>query len=435
MENTLLQDHENHDLCNCKEDLQFTTPQNSLSNLIKHSLLLGAEKLLMSRNSPALLTTFLPPHQDYDDDDDDEENEDMKYIPRNNNSAACISTLANFPFDIVDFFTVMALDFVGFQIRLFFRFLIFPVRVFHFWLALLMFPFRTLTRIRDDVKKGMMRACGALYARVASFVWNRVNSPRSVMKMAIRFGKGLFCSFYVFLVLVGLLVLAFLASGVVMRNLTEEPILRTENLNFDYTKTSPFALVKLASSPEESLLKRTIPFDHKMQLTISFTLPESDYNRKLGIFQVRVESLSANGKATFGSSYPTMLRFKSQPIRFAESLFKSVPLITGFQSEVQYLKIVIGEFAEGHEPTSSFKVILEPRAEFKAGSGVPEIYSASMDIKSRLPPLKRIVWSWRRTVFVWIGFTVFVFEMMFVLLLCRPFILPGLGKFSKKKTN
>lgn len=146
--------------------------------------------------------------------------------------------------------------------------------------------------------------------------------------------------------------------------------------------------------------------------------------------KVRVESLSANGKVIFGSSYPTMLRFKSQPIRVAESLIKSVPLITGLQSDVQNLKVAIGEFAEGYEPTAWFKVILEQRAEKAAGSGVPQIYAASLGIASELPLLKRIAWNWRRTGFVWIGFSLFTGEVMIVLLICRPVILPG-GRRSK----
>ncbi|KAL0328401.1 UNVERIFIED_CONTAM: Seipin-2 [Sesamum calycinum] len=174
-----------------------------------------------------------------------------------------------------------------------------------------------------------------------------------------------------------------------------------------------------------NLGRRPIPYNHKLQLTVSLALPESDYNTKLGIFQVRVESLSANGKVILGTSYPTMLRFKSQPVRVIETLLNSIPLIAGLKSEVQDLKIVMGEFTEGYEPTAWFKVMLEPRAEFQdSGSGVPEIYSASLEIESELPQLKRLVWNWRRMMFVWISLASFVVETTFFLLFCRPVVLP-----------
>lgn len=84
--------------------------------------------------------------------------------------------------------------------------------------------------------------------------------------------------------------------------------------------------------------------------------------------QVRVECLSADGQVTASSSYPTMLKFKSEPIRFVETMFKTVPLLlTGFQSEIQNLKIQEIDFTEGYEPTACFKVIIEQRARVRGG--------------------------------------------------------------------
>ncbi|MCD7470890.1 hypothetical protein HAX54_011092 [Datura stramonium] len=188
-----------------------------------------------------------------------------------------------------------------------------------------------------------------------------------------------------------------------MRRLLEEPIESTKALNFDYTKTSPVAFVPLASTglstPLISKLKiedRPIPYNHKLQLTVSLTLPESEYNRKLGIFQVRVDCLSANGKVTATSSYPTMLKFKSQPIRLVETAIKSIPLVTGFQSEVQNLKLFINDFTEGFEPTTCFKVVLEKRAEYQPqGAGIPEIYAATLHVETELPQIKKIIWIWK----------------------------------------
>ncbi|KAG8386450.1 hypothetical protein BUALT_Bualt03G0150000 [Buddleja alternifolia] len=442
--NSLFDDHYTFLGFNSQHNL---TSLDFLANLMKHSLLLGAEKLLMARK--------LTPPLDCSSFDDNEINTSnttksegkcalkqnkkvsrkyKPYAPQSTSKTQNLDTSKSmnyhpgsyndyFPLNIISFFAVLVLKLVGFQVSLFLRFFTFPIRVFTFWLTLLTFPFQTLTPIRDHITK-----------KLISFITNRLKPQKSMLKVAIRFSKAVLCSLYVFLVLVGLLASGFAIGGLVIKNLVEEPILATGVLNFDYTKTSPAAIVPITSSlvtgvlakdTSEKLGRRAIPYNHKMQLTVALTLPESEYNRKLGIFQVRVESLSANGKVIVGSSYPTMLRFKSQPIHVIETLFKSVPLITGLQSEVQNLKIMVGEFTEGYEPTASFKVILEQRAEFQAGSGVPEMYDASLDIASDLPPLRRILWNWRRTIFVWIGIGSFIGEMMVVLLFCRPIVLLG----------
>lgn len=82
-----------------------------------------------------------------------------------------------------------------------------------------------------------------------------------------------------------------------MRRVVEEQLQMTEDLNFDYTKPSPDAFVPVGSFSGGSVSGgkagawehggwRLVPPNHKLQLTISLTLPESDYNRKLGVFQV-----------------------------------------------------------------------------------------------------------------------------------------------------
>ncbi|CAI9784290.1 unnamed protein product [Fraxinus pennsylvanica] len=192
----------------------------------------------------------------------------------------------------------------------------------------------------------------------------------------------------------------------------------TEILYVDYNKPSPVAFVPIASSlvpnvpssvgskhrmsSSDYVGQHPIPNTHKLHLSVTLTLAESEYNRKLAIFQVRVESMSARSKVLASSSYPTMLQIKSQPIQLIETMLKTVPL----------------------------------RAEFQAGSCVPEIYTASLDIESELPGLKRAIWNWRRTIFVWISISSFMGELIVVLLVCRPIILPrgrSKGFGSEKK--
>lgn len=273
------------------KDEILLSQQTSLANLMKHSLLVGAEKLLMARNSPRLITSssFEPNQADEAKTTKTEKGEGKykspsthnrkvrgRYKPnpiqssRRNENATRIPDSVNspfrFPLSTITLMAMLVLKIVSFQIRLFVRFL---SLVFNFWLMLFMFPFRALTRIV---------ACNASYLSLISFIYNRLKSPKSSLKMAIRLSRAFLCSFYVFSVLLGLLISAFAISRVIVKNLAEEPILRIENLNFDYTKTRPSALVPITGAP--------IPLNHKMQLTVSLTLPESDHNRELGIFQV-----------------------------------------------------------------------------------------------------------------------------------------------------
>ncbi|ONK80295.1 uncharacterized protein A4U43_C01F16040 [Asparagus officinalis] len=169
---------------------------------------------------------------------------------------------------------------------------------------------------------------------------------------------------------------------------------------------------------------RALQKNHRLQLVVSLVLPESDYNRKLGMFQVRAELLSASGKVTHSSSQPCMLRFKSPHIRFVETFLRTGTLLAGYSSESQIINIKMTGFVEGNDPTVCVRIIIEQRAEYKPGAGIPEIYAASLKLESQLPLMKRMIWNWRITIFIWVVMTLFVFELLIVLVCCRPLIIP-----------
>ncbi|VVA18964.1 PREDICTED: seipin-2 [Prunus dulcis] len=168
----------------------------------------------------------------------------------------------------------------------------------------------------------------------------------------------------------------------------QNSIQTTETLNSDYTKSSPVAFVPLMSFSGDHG-DRVITYNRKLQLAVSLTMPESEYNHKL-----------ANGIVTASSSYPCMLQFKRGPIRVIETFLRSAPLIAGLQSETQFLDIKMRDHIEGLEPTACLKVILEQRAEFQSVAGIPQIYAGSLVLQSENPQLRRFVWYWRRTIFV-----------------------------------
>lgn len=139
---------------------------------------------------------------------------------------------------------------------------------------------------------------------------------------------------------------------------------------------------------------------------------------------MRVEFLSENGKSLASFSHPCMLEFKSLPLRLLMTFFKIIPLVAGYLSETQTLKLKFRGYSEGVIPTSCLKITMEQRAEFRPGAGIPEIYDAFVHLKSELPFFKRILWYWRKTIFVWLSMTVFAVELLFALVCCRPVIFP-----------
>ncbi|XP_009804206.1 seipin-3-like isoform X1 [Nicotiana tabacum] len=344
-------------------------------------------------------------------------------------SSNILFDLANLVIKAVGFQVNMLVTFVSLMIKLF----SFPVWVIYSTYMFVMDPFQIMRRGKRYVMHKFMRSFG--------FVFEWLKEQRSVWKLGLKLGWGCLWSVYVCVVLVGLLVSAFIMGGILMRIMVEEPIRMNEPLNFDYTAKSPVAYVPVIRSPgvtcgvgskdqvEVGMVDgvRVIPPNHQLQVTVSLTLPESDYNRNLGIFQVRVDFLTANGKVLASSRRPCMLQFKSNPIRLFSTFLKAAPLVTGYTSESQKLRVYLKGFSEGFVPTACLRVIIEQRAEFQTGGGIPEMYAASLTLESELPFLKRMLWYWKTTLFVWVSMMLFTMEFLFALLCCKPLIIPRLG--------
>jgi len=143
--------------------------------------------------------------------------------------------------------------------------------------------------------------------------------------------------------------------------------------------------------------------------------------------QVKAEFLSADGKVISTSSQPCMLKFKSAHMHFIETFLRSVSLLSGYSSESQVIRLKMRGITEGLEPTTGVRIVLGQRAEFGPGAGIPEIYAASLKLEAELPLFKRLLWNWRWTLFVWSSMGLFVFELLFTLVCCRPCIFPRSG--------
>ncbi|KAL4558423.1 hypothetical protein LXL04_036623 [Taraxacum kok-saghyz] len=316
---------------------------------------------------------------------------------------------------------------IAFQITLLVGFVTFPIWLLHSSYLFLIDPFtiiRTAKRYLIRTISSLLKFCFGNVKRIF-FQW--IKGKKSTWKLCLQIGWGLLCSAFTGLILIGLVLFSLVISGTIMKSITEVPFQKTEQLNFDYTQDTPMAFVPILSSSSSSYSEpfylnhaenikiqdvaqsRAIPLNHKLRATISLTLPESYYNGNLGIFQVRVDFLSESGKFLATTTQLCMLQFKSSPLRFLTTVLKLAPLITGYSSESQTLNIKFREHTERETPTSGVRVVLQPRAQFSrggsdgsgdggGGGGLPEIYTAYLKLESQLPFLKRLLWSWRVTV-------------------------------------
>ncbi|KAL8507205.1 hypothetical protein ACS0TY_017930 [Phlomoides rotata] len=328
---------------------------------------------------------------------------------------------------------------ISFQFSLLVKSFMFPVYFVYYLYMLVFNPFGLVKNLCCGyLFQNMKRIWNFLFGIVSEFMFEWLKEHRAIWKMGLKCGWGLLWSAYVCAVLVGLLVSAFVMGGILIRVVVEDPIRIKNGLNFNYLQKSPVAIVPILPQAKlnhdmylvekTEILKasqtRVLPYNHRLKVTVSLTLPESEYNQRLGIFQVRVDFLAADGKILTTSRRPCMLQYKSHSIRLLLTLLKVAPILTGYTSETQTLKISFKDLTEGETPTAALRVVIEQRAEYSPGAGIPEIYGASLSLDSELPILKRILWFWKKTVYIWVSMSIFLMEIVFALLCCRPMIIP-----------
>lgn len=272
------------------------------------------------------------------------------------------------------------------------------------------------------------RATEALSQKVAMITNVPPKVTESGSMVLKRAGWGCFAAIYVCILLSMLLFPALLLDYVFVNRMVEDPVSIKEPLHFDYTLPHPTAVVFLISSTgkpgSQSEHARPIPVSHKVHITVFLTLPESDYNRELGMFQLSAELLSETGETIKSSSRPCILRFHSLPIRMLKTFLISLPSLVGMFTESQTLEVQLMEFEEQQVATHVVRILVQPKAGMPLGQGIPEIYSAVVHIETRLPWLKNMVRSWKWTVYIWTGLTLYVMEIVMILCCCRQALVP-----------
>ncbi|CAM8938658.1 unnamed protein product [Rhodiola kirilowii] len=245
--------------------------------------------------------------------------------------------------------------------------------------------------------------------------------------MLRKLGFGILGAAYVCMLLFVVLVLAALIGVGFVHLWVEEPVLMKEKLYFDYTAVNPQAVFSFHGGDFEGSTKVAtnkklgMPVGHTIYVSLVMLMPESDYNRDIGVFQLAAELLSVEGNVIKSSSQPCMLQFRSLPIRLTRTLAMGVPLLLGFSSETQVLTVEILRHKEGGPRSRAIKVTLIPRA---GTSYLPQLYEAEIIVNSHLPWNKELVRSWKWTLYVWASIYTFAFILLTLLCCCRSVIFP-----------
>lgn len=241
---------------------------------------------------------------DGEDDDKNEEHSaitDANYITRedlvrgesnlrenNDTNSSLLLTLAG-----------LVIKLINFQIYLSVKLFMFPRSLVYYLYMIVFNPFGLLKQFRECLFHKLKRIWKVMYEFVSPFMYEWLREHRAIWKLGLKCGWGLLWSGYVCVLLVGILFSAFVMGWVLVRVMVEEPIRMERSLNFDFMEKSPVAYVPVAQpelsndmylgeEPEiwKATESRVIPLNHKLKVTVSLTLPESEYNQNLGIFQV-----------------------------------------------------------------------------------------------------------------------------------------------------
>uniref|UniRef100_A0A803L465 Uncharacterized protein n=1 Tax=Chenopodium quinoa TaxID=63459 RepID=A0A803L465_CHEQI len=239
-----------------------------------------------------------------------------------------------------------------------------------------------------------------------------------LMHLFQKLGYGLLGALYAATVLTLLMAVAVVIGVVMVNFLVEKPVVVREKLYFDYTDVNPSAVFLfggygMSKYGGGSGRGRGVPVGHTFHVSVVFSVPESDYNREIGNFQIMAEVVATNGKLIAQSSQPSMLQFHSYPIRLMRTFILGVPILLGISHETQTIKVHMLQYKEdNHLRTEAVKITLIPRA---GTPYLPQLYEAEIVMHSKLPRVKEFVHNWKWTFYVWTS--MYVYAVMLMLLL------------------
>lgn len=118
------------------------------------------------------------------------------------------------------------------------------------------------------------------------------NAPYGGLILLKKLGLCVLSAAYVCMVLFLVLILAAILGVGLVRFWVEEPVFVKESLHFDYTDAHPKAVFLFdggISGVAGGYVKKKqirVPVGHTFCVSLVLLMPESDFNRELGVFQV-----------------------------------------------------------------------------------------------------------------------------------------------------
>lgn len=233
-----------------------------------------------------------------------------------------------------------------------------------------------------------------------------------------------------------LVMVAAVILGVLVVNFwVEEPVVMREKLNFDFTDLNPKAAFVFGGMGGERKSNEYdgVPVGHSFYVSVELLVPDSDYNRDIGVFQIMAQVISSNGKIIASSSHPSMLQYRSHPVRLMHTFMMGFPILLGLTRETQKIKVQMLNYKEdSHLRTEAIRITLMPRA---GTPHLPQLYEAEILMHSRLPWVKALVHNWKWTFYVWTSLHIYIMLLGLILCFFRPLLLfpvlkvvPGAGE-------
>ncbi|OIV89051.1 hypothetical protein TanjilG_30302 [Lupinus angustifolius] len=257
------------------------------------------EVLKENENSPEKVRSFSSPSTVTEEKKEEStlttaQNDDVS----SDDSAESALQLRDSSSKLLDYITGLVISAILFQVKLFIFFMKLPMlSIFHFCMFFVD-PYGTIEKGKSYFMEILGRVWDCVFGCIGPSLSRFFNEDKTFWNMAFRCGWGLLWSIYVCCILIAILVSSLMVSGILMNCLVEKPFQMKQVLNFDYTKQSPIAYVPTMScagvvqesetnvAVREWVSKGVIPARQKVQVIVWLTMPESGYNRNLGVFQV-----------------------------------------------------------------------------------------------------------------------------------------------------
>ncbi|XP_072150913.1 seipin-1-like [Setaria viridis] len=271
-------------------------------------------------------------------------------------------------------------------------------------------PIRSVTFLGELVASAVL----SLVFPVAALIGALRALPAVVASNLRRAGLGLLAVACTFAALVAALFMSVLLGFLLVQHWVEEPVTVRQPLYFDYTAAQPSATVALGGARGVAL-----PAGHSVRVSMALLLPDSYHNREFGMFQIKAEAISVSGITMASAAQPYMLRYKSTPVRLAQSALMFVPLTLGMRGETQTANLKVLQYREGHgrhKRTGLIRVLLQPRA---ATVQMPQVYRADVVVQTTLPWTKGLARGLKWTLCVWVSSSVYI-VLVLAICLVRP---------------